>query len=359
MLTGKDTLDAGDAAPSAAPSAAAAQASDFPALDIVVDDFHLDEKALGRLEVQATVRADGRDWRLTRLAMTTPEATLTGTGQWSGAPARRMALDFDLELADSGAFLQRLGMGRVLKGGKGSMRGQVTWTGTPLALDIPSLGGTVRIALDKGQFLKADAGAARLLGVLSLQSLLRRLTLDFRDVFQEGFAFDAVTGNARIERGVAHTDDLRMRGVNVVVFMAGDADFKAETQDLRVVVIPEINAGAASLAYAAINPVVGLGTFLAQLFLRHPLMQAGTKEFHVVGTWADPKVETVDHREAVEDARSVGPAAAPVRASGASTPPTAFTAPPAVPGADEPVPDPIPADAPAPVALPPRIESTP
>ena len=53
-----------------------------------------------------------------------------------------------------------------------------------------------------GQFLKADPGLAKLLGVLSLQSLPRRLALDFRDVFSEGFAFDFVRGDVcNIEQG--------------------------------------------------------------------------------------------------------------------------------------------------------------
>jgi len=192
-------------------------------------------------------------------------------------------------------------MGHVLKGGKGHLAGAVAWTGSPLELDYPTLSGKLQVALDAGQFLKADAGAGRLLGVLSLQSLPRRLTLDFRDLFQEGFAFDNVTGDVQVDRGVAHTNNLRMRGVNAAVLMEGSADIHAETEDMRVVVVPEVNAGTASLAYAVINPVVGLGSFLAQMFLRRPLMRAGTREFHVVGPWADPKVEAVEHKEMAGD----------------------------------------------------------
>ena len=63
-----------------------------------------------------------------------------------------------------------------------------------------------------------------------------------------------------------------------------------------MLVVPEINAGTASLAYAVINPAVGLGSFLAQLFLRRPLMAASTREFNVQGSWADPKVERVERK---------------------------------------------------------------
>jgi uncharacterized protein YhdP len=94
--------------------------------------------------------------------------------------------------------------------------------------------------------------------VLSLQSLPRRLALDFRDVFQEGFAFDNFAGDFTILQGVASTNNLRMRGAQAAVLMEGSADISNETQDLRVVVVPQINAGTASLAYAAINPAIGL-----------------------------------------------------------------------------------------------------
>ncbi len=281
------------------------QPSSVPALDIVIDDLELRGKRLGRVEIEALNRINGegreafREWRLTRLAMTTPEAKFVANGQWipSTSPARRRAiLNFKLDLADGGAFLDRMGTPKAVRGGKGSLAGQVSWLGSPLSLDYPSMTGQVNVAIDAGQFLKVQPGAARLLSVLSLQSLPRRLALDFRDLFQEGFAFDNITGDVTIREGVATTNNLRMRGVQAAVLMEGSADVERETQDLRVVVVPEINAGTASLAYAAINPAIGLGTFLAQVFLRKPLTQAGTREFHVTGPWSDPKVERVDRK---------------------------------------------------------------
>jgi uncharacterized protein (TIGR02099 family) len=287
------------------------QPTSVPSLDVVVEDFELRGKPLGRLEIEAINRSGvvGRDavreWQLSKFNVITPEAQLNATGHWSadaapsprGAPApRRAVMDFTLALADSGALLDRLGMPKAIRGGKGQLSGQIGWLGSPFALDYPSLSGQVNVAIDAGQFLQADPGAARLLGVLSLQSLPRRLTLDFRDVFQEGFAFDNITGDLKITQGVAQTNNLRMRGVQAVVLMEGSADIARETQDLRVIVVPEIGAGTAALAYAMINPAIGLGAFLAQALLKKPLTEAGTREFHVSGPWADPKVEPVQRK---------------------------------------------------------------
>jgi uncharacterized protein YhdP len=77
------------------------------------------------------------------------------------------------------------------------------------------------------------------------------------------------------------------------VRIKGDADINAETQNLEVVVIPEINAGTASLAYILVNPAIGVGTFVANYLFRKPLQAALTNVYEVSGSWADPKVEPV------------------------------------------------------------------
>jgi uncharacterized protein YhdP len=211
---------------------------------------------------------------------------------------RRTSMKFRLDVLDAGQTLARFGMKDLVRRGHGHMEGTVSWNGSPIALDYPSLAGSFNVNVENGQFLKADPGLAKLLGVLSLQSLPRRLVLDFRDVFSEGFTFDFVRGDIGIEQGVAATNNLQMKGVNAAVLMEGKADLARETQDLKVVVVPEINAGTASLVATVINPAVGLGSFLAQMFLRQPLMRAATQEFHVDGTWTDPHIARVAHAAA-------------------------------------------------------------
>jgi uncharacterized protein YhdP len=207
-------------------------------------------------------------------------------------------MNFKLDITDGGELLSRFGMKGVVRKGRGKMEGQVAWMGSPITLDYPSMTGAFTVNVEEGQFLKADPGIAKLLGVLSLQALPRRLTLDFRDVFSEGFVFDFFRGDLTIEKGIAKTNNLQMKGVNAAVLMEGWADIGKETQDLKVVVVPEINAGTASLIASVINPAVGLGTFLAQMFLRRPLSEAATQEFHIDGTWTDPKVAKVERKTA-------------------------------------------------------------
>ena len=301
----------------------------IPALDIVAEQFELRGKTLGRLEIEAVNRdvaptrqgaAGVQEWQLARLLLSAPEATFNASGQWSaqaGAPLappdprapraqgdpRRTLLDFKLDIRDAGALLARFDMPGVLARGKGELTGRIGWNGSPYSPHYASMNGQLHLDVGAGQFLKADPGIAKLLGVLSLQSLPRRLTLDFRDLFSAGFAFDYVRGDIAVQRGVASTRNLQMKGVNATVLMEGSANIDQETQDLRVLVVPEFDAGTAALAAAVINPAIGIGTFIAQLMLKGPLGRAATREFHVTGRWDDPQVTPIKPQPGAAESR--------------------------------------------------------
>jgi uncharacterized protein YhdP len=305
-----------------------------PTLDIAIDTLQVEGRELGRLQVQASATA--RDWRLDQLSLDNPDARLSARGVWGPAAAgdaRHMALDFGLDVIDGGRLLQRLGFGQLMRGASGRLQGRLGWDGSPWGPDLPTLDGQLDLALGRGQFLQVDPGAAKLLGVLSLQALPRRLTLDFRDVFAAGFSFDEVAGQARIEHGLARTEGLRMRGVQALVQIGGQADLVRQTQDLKVAVIPELDAGTASLAWAAlVNPVVGVGSFVGQWLLRGPLESATTRLFEISGSWDDPQVRQVQ-RGAIAAAAAAREAAtaAPGTAAPGTAPASAPAATPATP----------------------------
>jgi uncharacterized protein (TIGR02099 family) len=287
----------------------------LPALDIVVDQLELRGKKLGRIEIEAinleAPKARLRqapEWQLNQFNIVLPEGSLRSTGRWrtatEGHAQRQTDMNFTLSVNDAGALLTRLGTPDALRGGSGQLQGTIQWQGSPLALHYPSMNGHFKISMGRGQFLKADAGAAKLLGVLSLQALPRRLLLDFRDVFYDGFAFDTVKGDVDITQGIASTRNLHIQGVNASVRLDGSADIAHETQNLRAVILPELDAGTASLvAGITVNPVIGLTSFLAQWFLQNPLARASTQEFLIDGSWNAPRVTRVEPTAATQPTR--------------------------------------------------------
>lgn len=276
---------------SAAEDALPDSADELPAVDLVIDNFRLRDMALGEVRLAAENREGV--WRA-KLAVANEAAKLDGTVRWRpSTTAPDSALDFTLDVVDAEKLLGRLGMTDAVRRGAGRVEGSLSWSGSPVAFDLPSLSGHLEADIEKGQFKKLEPGVGRLLGVLSLQSLPRRITLDFRDVFSEGFAFDGISGAANVARGRMSTDGLIITGPAARVALSGQVNLVAETQDLKVRIQPAVGETVAVGAMLA-NPVVGAVAWLAQKALDDPLGQAFAYEYAVTGGWSDPKVEKIN-----------------------------------------------------------------
>lgn len=272
----------------------------LPGMSLSVDDFHLGEKALGRLELKA--RNDKGAWHLDTLNLENPDGALKGKGVWTQGVRPQTRLDFELTAKDVGKLLDRLGYGDTVRRGKAKLTGDLQWNGPLTGIHYPSLTGQLAVEAEKGQFNKLEPGVGKLLGLISLQSLPRRLTLDFRDIFSDGLAFDSIESKLSIRKGIMRTvEPLRISGPAAQVEMRGETDLKAETQDLQVVVRPELGGLAAVGAAALVNPAIGAAALLANTVLQKPLNRLFSYRYHVTGTWADPLVDKAG--ESVQDVK--------------------------------------------------------
>jgi uncharacterized protein YhdP len=277
------------------PRAGSGAIDHWPELDIAAAAFVSRGRDLGRLELVAQPR--GAEWRIEKLALSNDAGRLDASGAWRTVGRQQQTkLDASLDVNDAGAFLARLGLPDAVKGAPTTLRGQLAWAGSPTEFDYPTLTGSFRIAAGQGRFTKIEPGFGKLLGVLSLQSLPRRISLDFQDVFSEGFAFDEITGDVRVANGVMSTDNLRLVGPAAKIDISGDADLAKETQRLTVRVQPSlsggVSAGAALLFFAnpLVGAAVGAGSLLAQSVLKDPIEQFFSYKYLVTGGWADPVV---------------------------------------------------------------------
>ncbi|WP_082016497.1 YhdP family protein [Cupriavidus sp. IDO] len=284
--------------------ALASSIDELPSIDLVADQFMLRGHDFGKLEVKAHTSRSGNEpvWTLDRLSIEQPGATLTGNGSWrvprrlrdSANAERRTLLSFAIDIRDAGETLDRLGLPHTLRDGKGKLEGRVAWRGSPLSIDYPTLSGRLSLDLENGQILSVDPGAARLLGVLSLQGLLRFATLDFRSLSGRGLLFDRVSGSGTIENGVGTIQDFELKSPQIIASMTGSANLLRETQDMEVQVVPRINATSTSVAAAFINPVLGIGTLAAQLLFADEFSKVFTQHYRISGSWANPQISKVE-----------------------------------------------------------------
>nr|WP_290967708.1 AsmA-like C-terminal region-containing protein [Hydrogenophaga sp.] len=271
-------------------------AADFPTLDVTVEDFRLQERSLGRLEAVAHGAPQGLV--IDSLQLTHPDSVFRMSGLWrDGAPSETRA-ELNLSVLDASRFLARFGYPDTLKRGSAEISGNATWVGSPADFAFDTLAGELDFKAKGGQFLRINPGAGKLLGVLSLQSLPRRLNFDFRDIFNQGYAFDDISATLRIARGVVYSDDFRMRGPAAKVNMSGMADLNQEAVQLRVKVIPKLSEGVAVAGALLGGPLAGVGALAAQKLLRDPFEEAISREYMVTGAWQAPDVKKLTKTKA-------------------------------------------------------------
>lgn len=276
----------------------------YPALDVIAQQFEIGQKNWGKMELVAFPNGD--DWTIQKLNISNPNHTLTAEGtwhQWIRNPFTR--LQFKWSINNVGKTLKSLGQPDTIKSGEAEVDGQLRWNGSPHQFESKGLDGNFVLDAKKGQIIKVQPGVGRLFGLLSLQSLPRRLTLDFRDLFSEGFAFDKITANAHIKNGIMRSDDFYMTGPAAEVAIKGEIDLQKETQNLHVKIAPHVSDSASLAAFAG-GPIVGVAAFIAQKLLKDPLNKIASTEYQIIGTWDSPKEINVESTKNNQD-NSVNP----------------------------------------------------
>lgn len=276
---------------SATPASLQAQANevinDLPALDISIGELSLKNRPLGSVHLTA----ENRDaaWH-TVINVKNDSDTLSIKGRWRPPPTpSETHIDFDLTSDNIEKTLSRLSYPESLSSERVNLTGRFTWRGAPLTIDYPSLNGKLKIDAKKGQIKKLEPGVGRLLGIFSLQTLIRRVTLDFRDVFGEGFAFDSIRGEFDFINGVMDTTDLKINAPSAKIFLKGSINLLNETQNIQARVQPALGESVAVGAMIA-NPIAGAAVWAAQKILKDPFGQVFTFEYQITGPWSDPKV---------------------------------------------------------------------
>ncbi len=265
----------------------------WPKLDLTADSFVSDGREFGKLEMRAQPAPD--EWRIEQVKLTNADGSIEAKGRWrtKGGPAALgdTAVDVTLNWSDAGKFMARFGLPKGVDRGGGSLAGSVSWAGSPAQFSYAKLGGKFALETAQGRFTEMEPGIGKLLGVLSLQAIPRRLSLNFDDLFGKGLAFDEIKADVAINDGVASTDSLTIYGPSSRVLIRGSADMNRETQDLQVRVFPSLStATAIGIGLATANPAIGAAALLGQKLAKDPIERFLMREFAVKGTWANPDV---------------------------------------------------------------------
>jgi uncharacterized protein (TIGR02099 family) len=265
---------------------------EVPAIAADVGDFAWQDRRFGRLAAQVDRVPQGL--RLSRLATESKSFTLNGTGSWlAEGQGSRTRLALELSSTNLATTARSLGYRDVVDAKKAHATANLTWSGGPAEDVIGRMDGTIRLELDDGQLRGVEPGAGRVLGLMSVLDLPRRLTLDFRDVTDEGLAFHKVRGDFEVRAGNAYTQNLLLKGPAVDVGVVGRTGLSAQDYDQTVVVSGNASGPITVAGALAGGPVGAAGALLISQIFKGQLQGLTRMYYRVTGPWSDPKVERI------------------------------------------------------------------
>lgn len=270
----------------------AADPCQLPPLALTVADLRMNDQKLGQLRLAIVPRSGGV--RLSGIELRSGQQQIDADGEWRWNGGNQISR-INVALR-SPALGETLAVWGYPESGiaRGPTKAQLdaNWAAALPDFALERISGTLNFETGPGQLLEINPGLGRIMGLFSMQSLNRRLSLDFSDLFQPGTSFDRISGEFAFKKGQARTDNLRIEAPAARIEIRGRAGLKDRSYDQQITVTPHVVGSALPIAGAIVGgPVAGAAVFVAERVLQKGIEQATRYQYRLTGSWDDPVLE--------------------------------------------------------------------
>ncbi len=270
--------------------------SNLPPLAVDVDQFSAEGKPLGHLVMQGSPVDSG--YHIQTILLETPGSRLNGKGAWlnsDGQNHTELALTLKVKRFDE--ISERLGIGSGLKESPLDLTANFSWSGAPYDFALKNLNGKIEYKLGKGHLSEVSDKGARVFSLFSLDSLLRKLSLDFSDVFGKGLYFDSFGGTVNVNNGVLNTTNSEMQAVAGNMKVRGYTDLTTESLNYDIRFVPKLASSVPAVVFLSTGGwTFGLGAFALTKVLEPVIEVISEIRFRVTGTISEPKLEELERK---------------------------------------------------------------
>lgn len=267
----------------------------LPSISFVANNVRYNDLPLGQITFKAVPASGGLSIR--SLNIVSPRISLQASGDWTSAGNSSTShLRGNATSARVSDLLSSFGFDvRNFVASTGRLSFSLTWRDAPYAPSIASMSGSASLDLGQGRIVdigqesgaKMDLG--RMLSIFSLQTIPRRLSLDFSDVFQKGYSFDSVRGDFTFRDGNAYTSNLRFDGPVARVGIAGRIGIKNKDLNFTLSVTPYVTSTLPIAATFLGGPWIGAAALAVNAVLGSQVSKAvATYDYDVTGPWSNP-----------------------------------------------------------------------
>ncbi|QQD22375.1 TIGR02099 family protein [Oceanospirillaceae bacterium ASx5O] len=263
---------------------------DFPALDLKVAEVFAGDRQMGRWDFSS--RPAGQGLQVQIHDSDIHGLRLQGQLDWQYQDGRHSTVLSGLSFGSKnvGAIQRGFRQVPVVEGSELEGSGEFRWAGSPLAYNVATMAGNVALRIRDGSLVSDGAGALRAFGVLNVNSMSRRLKLDFSDLYQSGVAFDTLRGSARLEQGVlTFTEPLLVDGPSGRFQTSGSTNLMDETLNMKLAVTLPVTSSLPMVAIlAGFAPPVAASIYVTEKLIGDELSRFTSTSYDIGGTWSEP-----------------------------------------------------------------------
>ena len=272
----------------------------IPAFSFIGEDVRYGGKSLGRVEL--TVMPDSSGIKIKKLSIHSSFFNLKAKGSWLSLNSNNYQTNFQgtFKTHNVSQLLEIWGLGLSnLIAETGRAEFNLSWQNAPYNPTLASLSGNILLTIGKGRVINlgnstnAKIGFGRMLNILNLQTLPRRLSLDFTDLFEKGYVFDSMKGEFSLKQGNAVTQDTYFDGSIARIEIKGRVGLATKDYGLTLSVTPYVTGSIPIVATLAGGPIVGAVTWLVEKIASSAVSSVVTYHYSVTGPWENPKWEQV------------------------------------------------------------------
>ena len=205
-------------------------------------------------------------------------------------------LNLTLQGDNFGNLLNDVGFEGTLAEGEGVVAGSLQWSGPGYKPALKDLVGKMDVELQRGRVLKVEPGAARLAGLFALQTIPRRLSLDFKDLVLDGLDYETIRGSVQLANGIAHTPLMQLNGAVGVVDIAGESNLETQQYNQQITVLPRVSAALPIIGIISGGATAGIGALFAGGLLKAVGLdfdRIGLRTYTLKGSWDEPELTRV------------------------------------------------------------------
>ena len=173
-----------------------------------------------------------------------------------------------------------------------------SWPGSPLNVEVNGLRGDVSFRASDGSFVEvAGGGALRIMSLLNINTVFKRMSLDFKDVTARGTSFDTIRADTRFHDGLmTFVEPAKVKGSGSDFKLGGSVNLVdgIMNDNEMIVTLPVSDSLPWYAVYISLaNPVAAAAVIAGQQVLKKQIKQMSSAKYQISGSWDDPQVKLV------------------------------------------------------------------